>query len=73
MRVFVLVDKREGLGKQYMYFNNNFLIDFILFFFFFHFSKCCQSLDCATTGQIHHIYRRKEIDVSCLLSLRDPH
>ena len=34
MRVFVLVDKQEGLGKQYMYFNNNFLIDFILFFFF---------------------------------------
>ena len=64
MSVFVLVDKQEGLGKQYMYFNNN----------FFHFSKwdCCQSLDCATTGQIHHIYRRKETDVSCLLSLRDP-
>ena len=70
MRVFVLVDK-QGLGKQYVYFNNNFLIDFILFFF--HFSKCWQSLDSATTGQIHHIYRRKEIDVSCLLSLRDPH
>ena len=63
MSVFVLVDRQEGLGKQYMYFNNN----------FFHFSKCCQSLDCATTGQIHHIYRRKEIDVSCLLSLLDPH
>ena len=29
MSVFVLVDKQEGLGKQYMYFNNN----------FFHFSK----------------------------------
>ena len=71
MSVFVLVDKQEGLGKQYMYFNNNFLIDSILFFF--HFSKCCQSLDCATTGQIHHIYRRTEIDVLCLLSLRDPH
>ena len=35
MRVFVLVDKQEGLGKQYMSFNNNFLKDFILFFFFF--------------------------------------
>ena len=34
MSVSVLVDKQEGLGKQYMYFNNNFLIDFILFFFF---------------------------------------
>ena len=37
MSVFVLVDKQEGLGKQYMYFNNNFLIDFILFFFFIFF------------------------------------
>ena len=29
----MLVDKQEDLGKQYMYFNDNFLIDFILFFF----------------------------------------